>query len=148
MRKQNLIEAAKAQGSSASDAKKAFGQFKTFEKWKDTLAKNLASDRKIGTDEGNFYHLMHSNKPTAKDVRSAVSQKVQRTASLIFKKALLNLPNDRSFRVVLPMHDAVLVEHADTADPKIVVEIFEKTMTDFFDGKINGKASMSDFAKG
>jgi len=147
MRKQNLIDAACELGSSTTRAKNAFGQFKTFEKWKLSLTTELALNRKLGTDLGNFYHLQHSNKPTAKDVRSAVSQKVQGTGALIFKKALLDLPKDRSFRVILPMHDAVLVEHKEGSDPQVVVDIFENAMTEFFEGKIKGKASVSDFAE-
>ncbi|WP_282118714.1 DNA polymerase [Ruegeria atlantica] len=146
MRKQNLVNAAIDIGGSAAAAKKAFGQFKTFEKWKKELEKELMSARKMGTEMGNFFHLQHNKKPTAKEVRSAVSQKVQGTGSLIFKKALLALPSDRSYRVVLPMHDAVLVEHSASSDPEVVVKLFEDTLTNFFEGKIQGKASISSFA--
>lgn len=46
------------------------------------------------------------------------------------------------------MHDAVLVEHEQGSDAQIVVEVFEKTMTTFFNGKIQGQASVSEFTDG
>lgn len=146
MRRKNLIDAAVNLGSSKQMAKSTFDQFVVFEAWKVDLAKRLAEDRRIGTRNGNYFHLQHKYAPTAKDIRSAVSQKVQGTGSLVFKMALLKLAKLDGFRIVLPMHDAVLVEHGLGDDPCKVVELFEGAMTDLFDGKIAGKASVSEFA--
>lgn len=145
MRRNNLIDAAVNLGSSKEMAKSTFDQFVAFEAWKMDLAKRLAEDRRIGTNNGNYFHLQHKHTPTAKDIRSAVSQKVQGTGSLIFKQALLKLAKLEGFRIVLPMHDAVLVEHGLGDEPCKVVELFEEAMTDLFEGKIAGKASISEF---
>lgn len=79
-------------------------------------------------------------------MRSAVSQKAQGTGALIFKLALIEISKLSDFRAVLPMHDAVLVEHNPEASAAKIVTSFEDTMTKFFEGKITGRASLSDFA--
>jgi hypothetical protein len=45
------------------------------------------------------------------------------------------------------MHDALLFEHSNPAVPHLVVEAFERVMTDVLGGRVNGKASISDFAE-
>lgn len=146
MRRTNLINAAIELGSTKEKATAAFGKFQKFEEWKKGVEIILNSERKVGTKSGNYFHLHHTHQPTAKEKRSAISQKVQGTGALIFKLAILEISKLNSFRVVLPMHDAVLVEHDLNEDPKAIVSIFEKTMTTFFEGIIIGKASMSNFA--
>ena len=145
MKLNNLVRAAVEGGSDKAKAKATFKQFVAFEAWKAQLAKDLHSDRKIGTEMGNYYHIEGSGKPTAKELRSAVSQRVQGTGALIYKLAILEVAKLPDFRIVLPMHDAVLVEHAPTVDAHQLVTIFETVMTDFFDGEIAGKASISNF---
>jgi DNA polymerase-1 len=140
-----LIKASVSSGSTKIKATEAFGQFGVFEAWKKTIAKELAESRKIGTSMGNYFYLQHNSKPSAKDIRSGISQKVQGTGALIFKLALLEINKQQQFRVVLPMHDAVLVEHDLELSSNVIVTIFKNTMTEFFDNKINGKASISDF---
>jgi hypothetical protein len=81
LRRKNLIDAAVHLGSSKETAKRTFGQFVVLETWKVDLAKRLAEDRRIGTCNGNYFHLQHKFAPTAKGIRSAVSQEVQGTGS-------------------------------------------------------------------
>lgn len=145
MRRRNLINAAVNFGSTKAKATASFGKFVVFEQWKKSVAKEMASSRKIGTAMGNYFHLPHSHQPSDKEIRSGVSQKVQGTGALIFKLALLKIRELPEFRVVLPMHDAVLVEHSIGVNPNVVVKVFEDTMTEFFDKAITGKASISDF---
>jgi len=146
MTRKNLIKAAVNLGSTKIKAKDAFDQFSVFETWKKTIAKELTESRKIGTSMGNYFYLQHNHKPSSKDIRSGISQKVQGTGALIFKLALLEINKQQQFRVVLPMHDAVLVEHDLELSTNVIVTIFENTMTEFFDNNINGKASISDFS--
>lgn len=82
---------------------------------------------------------------SAKEQRSAVSQVVQGTASLIFKKALLEVGKLQDVAIVLPMHDALLFEHAEKGTPEKVVAAFEKAMTNQLDGLVKGKASIASF---
>jgi hypothetical protein len=77
--------------------------------------------------------------------RSSVSQIVQGTASLIFKKTLLNLRSETNVQIKVPMHDAVLFQHDEKFNAETVAQIFSSTMTDHFEGKIQGKASISEF---
>ncbi len=145
MTRKNLFKAAISLGSTKIKVKEAFDQFGVFETWKKTIAKELTESRKIGTSMGNYFYLQHNHNPSAKEIRSGISQKVQGTGALIFKMALLEINKQQQFRMVLPMHDALLVEHDIGLSPDLIVTIFENTMTEFFDNKINGKASISDF---
>ena len=88
----------------------------------------------------------YTRKLSAKEQRSAVSQVVQGTASLIFKKALLEVSDLADVTIILPMHDALLFEHRLADTPGKVVAAFEKVMTENLEGRVKGKASISQFA--
>ncbi len=83
---------------------------------------------------------------TAKERRSAVSQVVQGTGSLIFKKALLEVERLDDVTVLLPMHDALLFEHRLPDTPSTVITAFEQIMTTALGGRVTGKASTGNFA--
>ena len=74
-----------------------------------------------------------------------ISQIVQGTGSLIFKQALLKLRTRKDFRLVLPMHDAMLFEYEHDATPSLVVHLMKEAMTDTLGSKVQGKASISEF---
>ena len=76
-----------------------------------------------------------------------MSQVVQGTASLIFKRSLLAVASISDVRVVLPMHDALLFEHTLVETPAKVVHAFEQVMTDVLSSMVAGKASISDFVE-
>lgn len=95
---------------------------------------------------GNHYLREHDGPLTAKEQRSAVSQVVQGTASLIFKRALLNVGELDDVTIVLPMHDALLFEHRLADTPNKVVTAFENAMTKTLEGAVKGKASVGAFA--
>jgi DNA polymerase-1 len=82
---------------------------------------------------------------TGKEQRSAVSQVVQGTASLIFKKVLLEVGRLEDVTIVLPMHDALLFEHRQAETPAKVVALFESVMSAVLGGHIVGKASVGEF---
>ena len=94
---------------------------------------------------GNHYLRERRGPLTAKEQRSAVSQVVQGTASLIFKKALLEVDKLDDVTIVLPMHDALLFEHRETGTPSKVVAAFENAMTTMLGGWVRGKASVGAF---
>lgn len=81
-----------------------------------------------------------------REKRSAVSQVVQGAASLIFKKALIAVGNIEDVTIILPMHDALLFEYHLSDTPGQVIATFEKVMTDQLSGRVNGKASLGQFA--
>ncbi|WP_374945256.1 RNA-directed DNA polymerase [Sphingomonas sp.] len=72
---------------------------------------------------GNRYRGRTKGQLTGKEQRSAVSQVVQGTGSLIFKRALLAASSLDDVRVVLPMHDAPLFEHTLAETPARVVAL-------------------------
>jgi len=49
------------------------------------------------------------------------------------------------FRLVLPMHDAMLFEYEHDTTPSLVVHLMEEAMTQALDSEVVGKASISDF---
>ena len=88
----------------------------------------------------------YNRKLSGKEKRSAVSQVVQGTASLIFKKSLLAVSEIEDVTIVLPMHDALLFEHNLLDTPNKVVEIFSKVMTEELSDRVKGKASITQFS--
>jgi len=145
MKRKNLIDAAVGFGAQRDAAKIFFNQFSRFEQWKSEVWSEFYNEGRIGTAFGNFLSRVGSEKLTEKEKRSAVSQVVQGTASLIFKKALLRLSLFTHIELKIPMHDAVLFQHPANFDPQEVADLFATVMTEHFGGKINGKASVADF---
>jgi hypothetical protein len=94
---------------------------------------------------GNYVCREGSGDLSDKEKRSSVSQVVQGTASLIFKKMLLELSKLDSVQLKVPMHDAVLIQHPANFDPTIVINLFKEVMTEHFQGAITGKASLANF---
>lgn len=147
MSRKALVDAAVSLGVERPKAKEAFRLFHRYEDWKKEVWSEFRSAGQISTVLGNHYRRSGGGPLTGKEQRSAVSQVVQGTASLIFKRALLAAALNEDIRVVLPMHDALLFEHKLAETPAKVVEIFESTMTEVLCGRVVGKASISDFAE-
>ncbi len=145
MKKKSLIQAAVEFGAQREVAKHFFSQFSRYEKWKTEIWDEFQSTGRIGTSLGNFLSREGSGALTDKEKRSAVSQVVQGTASLIFKKALLELRGMKDVELKVPMHDAVLFQHPEEFDPERVAKLFSDVMTKHFDGRIVGKASVAKF---
>lgn len=146
MSRKALIDAASSLGVDRQKAKEAFGLFQRFEDWKKSVCAEFQSAGHVATVFGNHYRRTGSGQLTSKEQRSAVSQVVQGTASLIFKRALLAVSSIGDVKVVLPMHDALLFEHKLAETPAKVVKSFQDVMSDVLDSRVAGKASISDFA--
>lgn len=145
MKKKSLIDAAVEFGAQRNSAKDFFNQFSRFEEWKSGIWSEFYKNSRIGTSFGNFLSRIGPQELTEKEKRSAVSQVVQGTASLIFKKALLRMSFLSHIQLKVPMHDAVLFQHPADFDPREVADLFSNVMTEHFEGKITGKASVTDF---
>lgn len=145
MKRQHILAAAQGFGADRQNAKKFFEQFKTFEAWKVLVHEEFQRTGRIGTASGNYMQRDRKGELTSKEKRSAISQVVQGTASLIFKKALLCLSSISEVKLKLPMHDAVLLEHSADYDVDRVINIFSGAMSEHFQNKIQGKASISQF---
>lgn len=147
MSRKALIDAASSLGVERQKAKAAFRLFQRYENWKKSVWAEFQSNGRVATVLGNHYRRTGRGQLTAKEQRSAVSQVVQGTASLIFKRALLAVASIGDVQVVLPMHDALLFEHTLAETPGKVVNAFEVAMTDALESVITGKASISEFVE-
>lgn len=145
MSRKALIDAAVSLGADRERAKEAFRLFSTYEEWKKTVWSTFQRDSRIATIQGNHYRRDGKGALSAKEQRSAVSQVIQGTASLIFKKALLEVSTLQDVTIILPMHDALLFEHRLAETPSKVVGAFEKVMTEQLSEKVKGKASIAQF---
>jgi len=147
MSRKALVDAAFSLGVDRQKAKEAFRLFQRYEDWKKSLWEEFQRTGRVATIFGNHYQRTGRGQLTAKEQRSAVSQVVQGTASLIFKRSLLAAASIVDVRVVLPMHDALLFEHTRAETPPKVVDAFEGVMTEVLDSLVVGKASISAFVE-
>jgi len=145
MKRKSLVDAAVKLGAEREAAKTFFNQFAGFETWKASVHEEFHSNGRIGTAFGNYLARDGSDELSEKEKRSAVSQVVQGTASLIFKKALIKLSDMGDVVLKVPMHDAVLFQHPPDFDPSVVAELFAGVFTEHFNGSIKGKASVERF---
>lgn len=145
MKMNDIVAAAQSFGAERSRVKEFFRRFEIFETWKKRLHQIFLDTGNIGTIYGNFLRRETREPLTEKEKRSCVSQVVQGTASLIFKKALIEINNTGNFRIILPMHDAVLVEHLPEIDSSTLVTIFSDVMSSTLENKVTGKASLENF---
>lgn len=147
MRRRNLIDAAVGYGADRDKAKNFFRKFVKFEQWKSQIHSEFRDSGRIGTAFGNFLRRSSKNPLSEKEKRSAVSQVVQGTASLIFKKALIKMSLDERVALRIPMHDAVLFEHSPEFNPIEIVNLFSGVMTEHFGGAIEGKAEIAAYVQ-
>jgi len=146
MSRKALIDAAVSLGVERHRAKTAFGLFERYETWKKSVWADFQANDCVATLLGNHYRRERRGPLTGKEQRSSISQVIQGTASLIFKKALLDVGHLDDIIIVLPMHDALLFEHRSADTPNKVVAVFENAMTTILDGRVKGKASVGIFA--
>lgn len=146
MSRKALIDAAVSLGADRERAKAAFRIFSKYEEWKKSVWRTFQDEGRIGTVQGNYYKRTGQGSLSSKEQRAAVSQVIQGTASLIFKKTLLEVSDLEDVAIILPMHDALLFEYRLAETPAKVVAAFEKVMTEHFCGRVTGKASISQFA--
>jgi DNA polymerase-1 len=145
MSRKSLIDAAVALGADRDRAKTTFKLFSRYEEWKRLVCVDFQRDSRIATMHGNHFQRSGQGQLSSKERRSAVSQVVQGTASLIFKKVLLQVSKVEDVTIVLPMHDALLFEHCLPGTPAEVVAVFERVMTNQLGSRVHGKASIGAF---
>ena len=147
MGRKALVDAACSLGADRQKAKEAFRLFQRYEDWKQSVWAEFQRTGRVATIFGNHYRRTGKGQLTGKEKRTAISQVVQGTASLIFKRALLAVASIGDARVVLPMHDALLFEHTLAETPARVANAFQEVMTNVLDSLVTGKASISVFAE-
>ncbi|CUJ94718.1 DNA polymerase I, thermostable [Shimia thalassica] len=144
MKLNNLPIVGQKFGVGRSVVRNAFKKFKRYEIWKQEVLKSFKKTGFVSTSFGNRFYFLGS-KPSNKEQLSAISQVVQGEGSLIFKKALIKISRLDNIQMLLPMHDALLFQYSATDSPEVVVDAFKKTMSEHFEGIIEGKASVENF---
>lgn len=91
---------------------KFFGKFTKLIPYKSHLQEAALTEKRISSSLGNHRYFDHkSNKFLPNKVkRWVLSQKVQGTASLILKLAIINCCRDEMIEFLIPMHDAALFQ--------------------------------------
>lgn len=146
MSQKAVIDAAVSLGVTRENAKKAFRSFQRYELWKQERAQEFNATGKMSTLLGNAILGEGKSPYSKKDLRSMISQLVQGTGSLIFKKSLMRVSDELpDVRIILPMHDAILFEYTGLDTPSKVTNVFAEVMTETLSGKVKGKASLSEF---
>ncbi|WP_367867104.1 DNA polymerase [Pedobacter sp. WC2423] len=124
----------------------AFSKYGQLEQYRNNINDQLLIEGAIGTHNGNFrYKLDNEN-----DISWALSQRIQGTASLILKKAIINLrSNHPSIEFLLPMHDAALFEVPEEEYVQSISVIKEVFINEFKleCPKIIAAANIKDFAE-
>jgi DNA polymerase I-like protein with 3'-5' exonuclease and polymerase domains len=88
-----------------------FEALPALEEYRESLTEKLEEDGFVETLMGNRRRRLSTGPLDNKERRWAVSQAIQGSASLIFKEALLRLEKCLGVNsIVLPMHDAVLMQ--------------------------------------
>ncbi|MFW2475359.1 MAG: DNA polymerase, partial [Sediminibacterium sp.] len=127
-------------GSLSEEIQNYFNRFPKLKSFRQQIDASVEKDKKIGTSKGNF------RLAGEKDNGWALSHKIQATASLIYKSALIRVKNEvPSAGFLIPMHDATLYQidkylYDDAA--KAVKELYEEEFKAYCP-KINPKVTMS-----
>ena len=106
--------------------KRYFSKFVKLQSYKKKIEKEAEKNKLIGTEFGN-YRIIDEN------FTISLSHKIQGTASLIFKKALIRAYQEiPEAEFVLPMHDAALYQISLKHDLEEVTEKLKKIFKDVF----------------
>lgn len=104
-----------------------FDRYPGLEKLRDDLQNRLRQDGFVASLWGNRRYRLVSGALTPEERRWSLSQRIQGTAALIFKEALVDIADRLGPEcIVLPMHDAILLQFpSSNADrsKKIAAEI-------------------------
>jgi DNA polymerase-1 len=109
-----------------------YGLFAGTQKWRESLHKQLFDGGRIGTAFGNYRYRIRTGGLDVREERWSVSQVVQGTGSLILKRLILKISTlFPKVRILLPMHDALLIEIPDSGAKPIRDEIVDEFIAAF-----------------
>ena len=112
---------------------KFFAKFSGLESFRTKSEAELLATQFVGSLNGNKRWRGAEGDLTKKERRWAMNHPVQSTASLIFKESLISLDNKfGSDSILLPMHDAVLLQFPDDEDFANSVETSRQIMCNIF----------------
>lgn len=94
-----------------SDAiERVFGAYTGLDAMRRTLESELLSEGRLGSRLGNYRYLRKGESGSSDVPSWTVSQRIQGTASLILKRAILQAVDLPDVEFLLPMHDAALFQ--------------------------------------
>lgn len=142
---ENIISSVKEMDGNVRSARDYFSGFAVFEAWKESIHQEFMKNGRVSTISANYLNRAIDKELSEKEKRTSVNHVIQGTATYIFKRALLELSKLNGVQILIPMHDAVVFQHAEHVDPNLAVKIFEDVMTNELGRKITGKASIEEF---
>lgn len=145
MAQASLIDAAVEQGASRANAREFFKSFFTFESWKNQVREDYQRSSMTCSLLGNNLIRRRRGDLTEKEKRSCVSQVIQGTASLIFKRSLIALSRIEGLDILIPMHDAVLYQSSQEDASSQVKLAFEAAFATHFEGRATAIAEVAQF---
>lgn len=112
-----------------SSVLKYFEKYPKLKEFQELIENEIKENKKIGTEDGNFRLVLDEEK-----CHWALSHKIQATASLIFKQALIKVEKEVSeAEFLIPMHDGAVYqvdqfcyESGKAKIEKIYIDIFKK----------------------
>ncbi len=146
MSKDNLLKVVEENQGDIKKAREFFSSFKKFDEWRAHTVQKFLDEGKIETLLGNFLKLKNAGSISNSEKRSCISQVIQGTGSLIFKKTIIEISKIRDLKIVIPMHDALLIQHPQDFNPDVIVKIFTDVMDDTLKNeRLITKASLGTF---
>lgn len=110
-----------------------FSRFPAMMAFRDETAKKLQCDGYVSTSMGNRRIRVVQGKLNPREHRWAINQLIQGTASLIFKHAIKELAKEfGASAIILPMHDAVLMQYPRREDVSNISTSVEQIMISSF----------------
>jgi len=125
----SLVTKISKRKAATDQVQRFFTQFKQLNNWKESLCETAKKNGFAESAFGNRRYLSDSDSLSAKEKRWIPNQRIQGTASQIFKRSLIALHDNMKSRVsfLIPMHDAILLEVSDADEEEtrsMVVKIF------------------------
>ena len=128
-----------------------FSAFPALEQFRSKMQAHLAKHNFVSSQLGNRRYRTTEGNLTSKERRWALNQPVQATASLIFKEALVALADQFGMNsIMLPVHDAVLMQFESDDKFESKVRAAEVTMLEAFRRRcpgINARVSIGSFSQ-
>ena len=129
-----------------------FSRFPRVEEFRISQENRLRKHGFVTSMFGNRRCRVGEGELSYREKRWALNHPVQSTASLVFKEALLAIAREvGEEHIILPMHDAVLLEFKDDDNFKLNVERAEAAMTNAFGQRlpsIRPRITKGSFADG
>lgn len=126
-----------------------FGKFPGLAVFRKTMEQTLLAHGSVSSLLGNRRVRSRSGELDSKEKRWALNQPVQATASLIFKKALIQLSAEFGPKnILLPVHDAVLMQFLANSETKKMISTAESIMISAYKSicpDISPKVTIGDF---